>query len=119
MQKINLREKLALFSETWTPKIIAQLNGQELKLAKLEGEFVWHSHEEEDELFLVLEGALTIKLTSGEVHLEAGELFIVPKGVEHNPVSAQGAAVLLLEPAGTKHTGEHLLERTVVDQEWI
>jgi len=119
MEKVNLDEKLARFDETWTPKIVGALNGQLVKLAKIQGEFMWHSHAEEDELFLCLEGALTIQLRDRDVHLEPGEFFIVPRGVEHNPVAPDGASVLLFEPAGTKHTGEVVSERTVNDQQWI
>ncbi len=116
---VNLKDKLGLFAETWTPKIIGELNGQQVKLAKLKDEFMWHSHELEDELFLVLDGELTIQMRDREVHLKAGEMYIVPRGVEHNPVAGSGASVLLFEPAQTKHTGKHITERTVVDQEWI
>ena len=119
MDKINLAEKLGLFNETWTPKIIGALNGQLVKLAKIEGEFTWHSHADEDELFLVLEGSLTMQLRDREVYLEKGDVFIVPRGVEHNPVSPEGASVLLFEPEATKHTGEVMNERTVTDQQWI
>lgn len=120
MNKVNLKQKLDLFQQTWTPKIIGALNGQEIKLAKLKGEFVWHAHDEEDELFLLLEGALTMRFRDrDDVTLEVGEMLIVPRGVEHLPVAPDGASVLLLEPAGTAHTGKTISERTVVDQEWI
>ena len=117
--KINLKQKLLRFDEVWTPKIIATLNGQAVKLAKLKGELMWHSHADEDELFLVLEGSLAIQLRDRDVHLERGEMFIVPRGVEHNPISPTGASVLLFEPMETKHTGDHLTDRTVSHQEWI
>lgn len=116
---VNLSNKLSMFNATWTPKIIGELNGQQVKLAKLKDEFMWHSHEHEDEMFLVLDGELTIQMRDREVHLKAGEMYIVPRGVEHNPVAGSGASVLLFEPAQTKHTGRHMTERTVVDQEWI
>ncbi len=119
MKKVNLAEKLGLFNETWTPKIIGGLNGQHVKLAKLKGELTWHSHADEDELFLVLEGSLTIQMRDREVHLEQGEMFIVPRGVEHNPSAPEGAAVLLFEPESTKHTGDVVTNRTVIHQEWI
>ena len=118
-EKVVLREKLAAFDETWTPRIVGELNGQYVKLAKLEGDFVWHAHEEEDELFLVLEGELTLRLRDREVHLAAGEMFVVPRGVEHMPVSPGGASVLLFEPKSTAHTGDVRSELTVDDQEWI
>lgn len=118
-QPINLNQKLSLFNETWTPKIIGELNGQQVKLAKLDGELMWHAHEHEDELFLVIEGALTLQMRDHEVHLKPGEMYIVPRGVEHNPVAEPGTSVLLFEPAQTKHTGVHITDRTVVDQELI
>ncbi len=118
-EAIRLSDKLATFDEHWTPKIIGALNGQEVKLAKLKGEFVWHSHENEDEMFLVLEGSLTMKFRDHEVELQTGEMLIVPRGVEHNPVSPNGASVLLFEPEATAHTGKVVDERTVTDQEWI
>ncbi len=111
--KINLEEKLAQFDEYWSPKIIGELNGQHVKLAKLKGEFVWHHHELEDELFLVLKGQLTIQLRDRDIVLDEGECYIVPRGVEHRPVAAEEAHVLLFEPATTLHTGNVRNERTV------
>ncbi|MFT7670759.1 MAG: mannose-6-phosphate isomerase-like protein (cupin superfamily) [Planctomycetota bacterium] len=119
MHKINIQEKLDLFNETWTPKIIGELNGQQIKLAKLEGEFVWHSHEYEDEMFMVIEGELLMQLRDREVLLKAGEMFIVPRGVEHNPVAHKPCSLMLFEPAATAHTGDVDHERTVRDQKWI
>ena len=117
---INLDDKLSKFDETWTPKIIAELNGQQVKLAKLKGDLAWHSHEHEDELFLVLEGQLTIEFRDRQaVNLKKGDMYIVPKGIEHNPVTETGASVLLFEPTATKHTGELIIDRTVNDQAWI
>ena len=117
---INLADKLSLFDETWTPKIIAELNGQQVKLAKLKGDLAWHTHEHEDELFLILQGQLTIEFHDRDaVHLNKGDMYIVPKGTEHNPIAKDGASVLLFEPAATKHTGELIIERTVTDQAWI
>ena len=113
MDKVNLREKLGLFSERWSPKIVGELNGQHVKLAKLEGEFVWHRHESEDELFLVLRGVLAIHLRDRVVMLEEGEFFIVPRAVEHKPVAEEEVNVLLLEPTSTLNTGNVRSERTV------
>jgi mannose-6-phosphate isomerase-like protein (cupin superfamily) len=113
MEKVNLSEKLARFSEHWSPKIVGELNGQHVKLVKLAGEFVWHHHEREDELFLVLHGSLAIHLRDRVVELGEGEFFIVPRGVEHKPVAREEAHVLLLEPAGTLNTGNVRDERTV------
>ncbi len=119
MDKINLSEKLRLFSDYWNPKVIGELNGQHLKLAKFKGEFIWHRHESEDELFLVLNGTLAILLRDRTVHLEPGEIFIVPKGVEHKPVAELEAHVLLLEPASTLNTGDVRNDRTVASPEYI
>ena len=105
MQKVNLTEKLAQFTERWSPRIVGELNGQQVKLVKLEGEFVWHHHEHEDELFLILQGHLDIHLQGGVVGLDPGEFFIVPRGVEHRPVASGEVHVLLLEPASTLNTG--------------
>lgn len=113
MNKVNLREKLALFSEHWRPRIVGELNGQQVKLAKLKGEFDWHHHEHEDELFLVLRGALLLRLCDGEVVINEGEFFIVPRGVEHQPVAAEEVHVLLFEPASTLNTGNLRNERTI------
>ena len=113
MTKVNLNEKLALFSEHWSPRIVGELNGQHVKLVKLKGEFVWHHHEHEDELFLVLKGSLTIRLRDGDVVLNEGEFFIVPRGIEHQPVAEEEVHVLLFEPASTLNTGNVRNERTV------
>ncbi|MDI3404774.1 cupin domain-containing protein [Streptomyces cavernicola] len=103
---VNLAEKLSQFSELWSQKKVAALNDYEVKLAKVKGEFVWHTHEDTDELFLVISGRLTIQLRDGDVVLEPGELFVVPRGVEHCPVADEETAILLLEPAGTLNTGD-------------
>ncbi|MGX1541568.1 cupin domain-containing protein [Streptomyces adustus] len=103
---VNLAHKLAQFDELWTQKKIADLNDYEVKLAKLKGEFIWHTHEDTDELFLVISGRLTIRLRDGDVVLEPGELFVVPRGVEHCPVADEETAILLLEPAGVLNTGD-------------
>jgi mannose-6-phosphate isomerase-like protein (cupin superfamily) len=102
---VNLAGKLSQFSDLWSQKTVAALNDYEVKLAKVEGEFVWHAHEDTDELFLVLSGRLTIRLRDAEVVLEPGELFVVPRGVEHCPVAQEETAILLIEPAGTPNTG--------------
>lgn len=102
---VNLADKLSQFSELWSQKTVALLNDYEVKLAKLKGEFVWHTHEDTDELFLVISGRLTVQLRDGDVVLEPGELFVVPRGVDHCPVAEEETAILLLEPAGTLNTG--------------
>jgi mannose-6-phosphate isomerase-like protein (cupin superfamily) len=119
MKKINLREKLTRFQDHWNPRIVAALNGQHVKLVKMKGEFVWHAHREEDELFLVLDGALTIETPSGDIRLEAGEFCVIPHGVEHRPVAENEAHVLLLEPDSTRNTGIAGGDKTVETPEWI
>jgi len=113
MEKINLADKFAQFEETWTPKIVGELNGQYIELAKVEGKLVWHAHADEDEFFYVVRGKLTIHLRDRDVHLSEGEGFIVPRGVEHNPEAAEVAHVLLFEPKATAHTGTTESELTV------
>jgi mannose-6-phosphate isomerase-like protein (cupin superfamily) len=105
MTKVNLNEKLALFSEVFQPKIVGELNGQHVKLVKVLGPFVWHHHENEDEMFLVIHGRLRIEFRDREVWIEQGEFLIVPRGVEHRPVADEEAHILLFEPAGTLNTG--------------
>ena len=103
---ISLIEKLSAFSEHWSPKIVAQFNGHDVMVVKLKGEFVWHSHAETDDFFLVLKGNLVIQLRDGEVRLAPGELHVVPKGVEHRPVAEEEVHLLLIEPHGTPNTGD-------------
>jgi mannose-6-phosphate isomerase-like protein (cupin superfamily) len=112
---IDLREKFAAFSERWSPRIIADLNGQHVKLVKLLGEFVWHHHNEEDELFLVHRGRLLMEFRDRVVELTAGEMIVVPRGVEHRPVAPEEVEVILFEPAGTLNTGNLINERTVAE----
>lgn len=113
MEKISLKEKFSMFNDQWSPKVIGDLNGQQVKLAKLEGDFVWHQHQDEDELFLVIKGCLKIAFRDKEVLLNEGEMIIVPRGVEHKPMAEHDVWVLLFEPASTKHTGNVVNERTV------
>jgi mannose-6-phosphate isomerase-like protein (cupin superfamily) len=119
MDTINLNQKFALFQEYWSPKIAGELNDSYIKLAKLKGEFVWHQHENEDELFLVVKGHLLIKLRDRDIQLKEGEFVIIPKGVEHLPIAEEEVHVLLLEPKSTLNTGNVQSERTVTDLEWI
>jgi mannose-6-phosphate isomerase-like protein (cupin superfamily) len=111
--KITLSSAFKAIPSPWSPRIAARLNGQEVKLAKLSGEFIWHHHEHEDELFLVVTGRLRMEFRDGVVELGPGELIVVPKGVEHRPVAPDGAEVLLFEPTGTVNTGNVTSERTV------
>lgn len=103
---IDLAEKLSLFSEHWSPKVVARLNDYEIKLVKVKGEFVWHTHEDTDELFLVLDGTLTIQLRDGDVTLTPGQMYVVPRGVEHCPIAEGEVAAMLIEPAGVVNTGD-------------
>jgi mannose-6-phosphate isomerase-like protein (cupin superfamily) len=112
MQVINLAAKLAQFTDQWNPRIVAELNGQHVKLARLQGEFVWHHHEAEDELFLVLRGTLRMQFRDREVAVKPGECIVVPRGVEHRPVADDEVHVLLFEPASTLNTGNVRSERT-------
>jgi len=118
MEKVNLAKKFDLFQEYWSPKIAGELNDSYLKLAKLKGEFVWHHHEAEDELFLVVKGRLVIKLRDRDISLDEGEFVIIPRGVEHCPVAEEEVYVLLLEPKSTVNTGNVQSERTAGEQ-WI
>lgn len=104
--KINLSEKLNQFAEHWSPRTVAQYNGFDVMVVKSEGEFVWHKHDDTDDFFLILEGKLTIQLRERDIYLEAGDLYIVPKGVEHRPVAEEEVHLLLIEPTGTPNTGD-------------
>lgn len=119
IEKVNLEEKLKLFADHWSPKIVGDLNESQVKLVKLKGEFVWHHHEAEDELFLVVKGRLLIKLRDRQIELGEGEFVIIPKGVEHLPIAEEEAHVLLLEPKSTLNTGNVMSERTVENLERI
>lgn len=112
MEKVVIKDKFALFDDAWNPRIVAELNGQHVKLARLDGPFVWHQHADEDELFLVIEGRLSMELRDRTIELEPGELFVVPRGVEHRPVAHGEVKVMLFEPATTRNTGEHDNELT-------
>lgn len=113
MEKVNLAEKLSLFNDYWSPKIVGEINDSYVKLVKVKGEFTWHHHEAEDELFLVVKGRLLIKLRDRDIELQEGELAIIPKGVEHMPVAEEEAHILLLEPKTTLNTGNVQNEKTV------
>ena len=113
MNVINLKEKFNLFSEHWTPKKIGELNGQQVLLAKLKGEFIWHAHENEEELFLIIKGSLTIEFRDKTIQLNEGELCIIPKGIEHKPIAKEEVQVLLFEPLEIKHTGNIMSNITV------
>jgi mannose-6-phosphate isomerase-like protein (cupin superfamily) len=105
-EKVNLAEKLALFHEHWRPKIVANINDYDVRIVKVKGEFVWHRHDDTDDFFLVLDGRVTIQLRDGDVELERGDLYVVPRGVEHCPRADKEASLLLIEPSGTRNTGD-------------
>ncbi len=112
MNKVNLAEKFGLFAEYWSPKVVGELNDSHIKLAKLKGEFDWHHHAGEDELFLVVKGRLLIRFRDRDVYLDEGEFLVIPKGVDHLPVAAEEVQVMLIEPKGTLNTGNVVTEKT-------
>lgn len=112
IQKINIAEKLGHFTDYFNPRIVGELNGQHIKLVKFKGEFVWHHHDEEDEMFLVIDGAFAMELRDKTVYLEKGDFIIIPKGTEHRPVATEEVHVMLFEPAGTLNTGDKQTELT-------
>ena len=115
MDKVNIAEKFTRFADYWSPKIVGEVNDMQVKLAKLKGEFIWHHHDREDELFLVIKGRLRMRLRERDVVIEPGEFFIVPRGVEHLPVAEEEVHLLLLEPKSTLNTGNVVNERTVAE----
>ncbi len=119
MNKINLSEKFGLFSEHWTPKIVAELNGQHVKIAKLLGDFEWHKHDNEDELFWIVKGNLLVHFRDKTVELSPGEILVIPKGVEHKPEAPEEVHLVMFEPVGTVNTGESESDRTVAEPERI
>lgn len=119
MQTVNIAEKFGKFADQWSPRVIAQINDFHVKIAKIEGEFVWHSHPDTDELFIVNKGAMVIHLRDREIPLKAGEMFVVPKGVEHKPVADGECEIVMIEPAGTLNTGDATDDRLVEEPPWI
>lgn len=119
LELVHIQKKFELINEYWSPKIIGELNGQYIKIAKVKGEFVWHNHEHEDELFQVIRGELEIHLENEIIKLKEGDLYIVPKGVEHKPVAEEECWVLLMEPKSTQHTGIVNSDLTRNNQDWI
>jgi mannose-6-phosphate isomerase-like protein (cupin superfamily) len=119
VDKVNVAQKLSLFDERWSPKIVGELNGQHVKLVKISGEFVWHHHDDEDEMFLVVDGRFRMEFRDREVWIERGEFIVVPRGVEHKPVAEEEASVMLFEPASTLNTGNVTDEMTVAELDRI
>ena len=116
---INLADKFGKFSDHWSPRVIAEMNDYQFKLAKIKDEFIWHRHADTDEVFIVLEGAMKIELSDGEVALEAGEMFVVPRGVEHRPSAERECRIMLVEPRGVVNTGESEGELTAENDVWV
>ncbi len=119
MKKVNLKEKMGLIKEHWSPKIAGELNDSYIKLAKIKGEFIWHHHDQEDELFFVVKGKLIIRLKNQDVHLKEGEFFIIPKGVEHLPVAEEEVEIMMIEPKTTVNTGDVKNDKTMEELDWI
>ena len=119
MGKVNFQDKFSKFSEHWTPKVIAEMNDYQFKLAKVQGEFVWHNHSDTDEVFIVIEGCLKIEFAEETIELKAGEMYVVPKGVQHKPYSDEECKILLVEPKGVVNTGEAKGELTASNDVWI
>lgn len=118
-EKINIKEKYSKFTDQWSPKVIAEMNDYQFKLAKIEGEFTWHTHNDTDEVFIIMDGSMTLEFRDGKVELEAGDMFVVPKGVEHKPVAKKECKIMLVEPRGVVNTGEYTSERTAPNDVWI
>lgn len=118
LEPINFNDKFSTFSEHWSPRVIAQMNDYQFKLAKVAGEFVWHKHLDTDEVFVVIEGELTIEFREGEVALQSGEMFVVPKGVEHKPVASGECKIMIIEPKGVINTGDTVSELTADNDVW-
>ena len=118
-QAINFQQKLSLFTEQWQPKVVAEMNDYQFKIVRLQGDFIWHDHKDTDETFIILEGKLRIDFRDGAVNLSTGEMFVVPKGVEHKPFAEEEVKLLLIEPRGVLNTGHEDSERTAQNDVWI
>lgn len=119
MKKINFLSKFSKFNELWSPKVIAEMNDYQFKLAKIKDDFIWHSHEETDETFIVIEGTMSIEFESETIELNEGEMIIVPKGIKHRPFAKEEAKIMLIEPRGIQNTGDIISERTSENDQWI
>lgn len=118
-RSINFKEKLEKFSDHWNARVIAEMNNYQFRLVKIQGEFIWHDHKDTDEVFIVIKGEMSIELRDGRVVLSEGEMFVVPKGVEHKPLAEHECEILLIEPRGTLNTGSQGGDRTVRDHDWV
>jgi len=117
--QINFQEKFTKITDQWTPRVIAEMNNNQFKIARIQGEFVWHKHEETDEVFIIVEGTMNLEFRDGSVNLQEGEMFVVPKGVEHKPVAINECKILMIEPRGTSNTGNVGGERTQENDIWV
>ena len=117
--KINIKNKFRKFTDLWSPKVVAEMNDYQFKLAKIKGDFIWHNHKHTDETFIVIEGEMTLKFRDREVHLSKGEMFVVPKGVEHKPCAEEECKILVVEPRGVINTGDVGGELTINEEQWI
>ena len=118
-EAINLKDKFTRFTEHWSPRVVAEMNDYQFKLVKVEGEFVWHDHPDTDEVFIVIDGTLNIEFRDGVVSLESGEMFVIPKGVEHNPVASNECKVMIVEPQGVVNTGDSVSDLTAKNDVWV
>jgi len=118
-KKINIKQKFSKFSEYWSPKVLAEMNDYEFKIARIKGEFIWHNHNETDEVFIVIEGTMKILLKGETIQLSKGDLYVVPKGIDHKPVAEKECKVMLVELKGTKNTGSEIHKLTAEDNQWI
>ena len=118
-EAVNFAQKLSLFDEQWTPKVVAEMNDYQFKIVKIQGDFIWHDHQETDETFIVLEGNMRIDFRDGQVHVGPGEMYVVPKGVEHKPYAEEEVKMLMIEPRGTLNTGDEGGKRTAQNDVWI
>ena len=118
-KKINIQEKFKKFSEHWSPKVIAEMNDYQFKLAKVKGEFIWHEHKETDEVFIVIDGRMQIEFREGIIELETGDMYVVPKGVEHKPYAEEECNIMLVEPRGVVNTGDKTNDTTIENDVWI
>ena len=118
-KKINIKQKFSKFSEYWSPKVLAEMNDYEFKIARIKGEFIWHKHTETDEVFIVIEGSMKILLRGETIQLSKGDLYVVPKGIDHKPVAEKECKVMLVELKGTKNTGSEIHKLTAEDNQWI
>jgi len=116
---INFQKKYSKINEQWSPKVIAKMNDYQFKIAKIEGEFIWHKHDETDEVFIIVEGSMKIEFRDGSVNLKQGEMFVVPKGIEHKPIASKECKIINIEPSGTSNTGDTKSNRTVNGNDWI